>query len=619
MRTLTSAPAAGRHDSSEVVAVSDDAVQSQYNPLPAGNWIRYFVLAPGTTNEPLSCTLHTIELPNRCSFDTNHNDPRNELPFEMLSYAWDTVFSKRTILCDGQPLSITDALYDALVRIRLPTEPRNLWTATICINQRDLKEKGVQVSLMARIHAFAKKTLIWLGPDGGHGDAVASLIKSIGQLGPCGPPMAATDALLNDERWKSFKAMRASPWFLHVWSAQEAGLARVALVMYGTTEFSWTSLCQTDDWISKRGNLVADLHQVAPNWIYQKMVWSKPFLHGSNFLRFPEATRTLHAIDSKDHIYAMLGSPYTRTPHKTIAGTLNRRNGFILEPNYEKSNLDVYYDFATQYLKQIHDMSLLMYVEHDARSLATNLPSWVPQWNRTPSNPLPINVHDLRRDRSQMNTALADAGVLSCRAIILGQIQFSSPSLLLPEGQERISPDTEKPLNQFNELWKRVHELFATRRQYWSDIKDSELLRQFATTLLCGREQAMERRLLQAHRTAYCLRLHQRTGAGDVEVKEMARVAKHGNAEYFDDFASQFYINRKLVACYEAGREYFALVPALTESGDVVGQILGGAHHFVLRRTTKEGHYKIIGGAHVQKLRDPKERETIDDEEIFLC
>lgn len=620
MRSLNnSALGAERHDSSEVIARKGDAVQLQYTPLPAGNWIRYLVLAPGTIADPLSCTVQPIELPNNCSFDANHNDVRNELPFEVLSYAWDTVFSKKTIMCDGKPLAITVALYDALVRIRLPTESRNLWVAAICINQRDMQEKGRQVSLMARIHAFARRTLVWLGPDGGHGDAVASLIKSVGLIGPHGPPMAKSDPLLVDERWKSFKSMRASPWFLHVWGAQEACLGRATLVLYGTTEFSWTSLCRVDDWISKRGKLVADLHQISPNWIYQKMAWSKPFLYGSNFLRFLEATKYLQATNPRDHVYAVLGSPYTRQPNKSVAGTLNCRNGFMLEPDYEKSYLDVYRDFSIQYLKQIHDMSLLMYVEHSAKSLASNLPSWVPQWNQTPSNPLPIHIHDLRRDRSMMNTTLVDNGILSCRAVTIGQIQFSSPSLLPPESQDAISPDTEKTFNQFNELWKRIHELFATRRQFWSDIKDSELLRQFATVLLCGREQAMERRLLQAHRTAYCLRLHQRTRAGEVEVEEMARVAKHGDAKFFDDFSAQFYTNRKFAACYEAGREFFALVPELTEPGDVVCQILGGAHHFVLRKTTKEGHYKIIGGAHVKKLREPKEREPIDDEEILLC
>ncbi|TID27020.1 HET domain-containing protein [Venturia nashicola] len=619
MRSLTN-PARGaeRHDSSEVIARTRDAVQLQYAPLPAENWIRYLVLSPGTITDPLRCTLQSIELPTICSFDAKYNDARNELPFEVLSYAWDTIVSKKTLICNGKPLSITVALYDALIRIRLPTASRNLWVYQICVNQQDVQEKGRQVSLMARIHAFAQRTLVWLGPDGGHGDAVASLVKTIGQSGSCGPPMPKSDPLLTDERWNSFKAMRASPWFLHVWGAQEACLGRATWVLYGTTEFSWSSLCQVDDWISKRGKLVADLHQVTPDWIYQKMAWSKPFLHGSNFLRFLEATKYLQATNPSDHIYAVLGSPYTRQPNKSVAGTLDRRNGFVFEPNYEKSHLEVYRDFAVQYLNQIHDMSLLMYIEHSANSFASALPSWVPQWNQKPSNPLPIHIHDLRRDRSIINSTLGEKGALSCRAIKIGQIQFSSPSLLPPESQDKISPDTEKPINQFNDLWKRIHQLFATRRQFWSDIQDSELLRQFASTLLCGREQAMERRLLQAHRTAYCLRLQQRTGAGEVEVEEMARVAKHGDAKFFDDFAAQFYTNRKFAACYEAGKEFFALVPELAEPGDVVCQILGGAHHFVLRKTASEGYFKIIGGAHVKKLGDPKGREPIDDDEIFL-
>ncbi|QDS69381.1 hypothetical protein FKW77_004508 [Venturia effusa] len=616
MRSLNnSALGAKRHDSVRV----SDAVQPHYTTLPAGNWFRYIVLAPGTITDPLSCTLQPLELPNTCSFDARQDDDKNALPFEVLSYAWDTTFSKKTILCDGKPLAITIALYEALVRIRLPAESRNLWVAAICINQRDMQEKGHQVSLMARIHAFARGTLVWLGPDDGHGDAIASLIKSVGKAGPCGPPMAKSDPFLIDERWKSFQAMRMSPWFLHVWGPQEACLGRATLVLYGRTEFSWASLCQVDDWLSKRGKLVADLHQISLNWIYQKMAWSKPFLHGSNFLRFLEATKYFENTDPSDCVYAMLGSPYTRQPNKSVAGTLNRRNGFMLDPSYDSSYLGVYRDFALQYLQQIHDMSLLMYVEHNAESLVANLPSWIPQWNQRPSNPMPIHIHDLRRDRSILNTTLMEHGILSCRANIVGQIQFTSSSLLPPEAQDRISIDTEKPFNQFNELWKRIHELFATRRQFWSDIKDSELLRQFATTLLCGREQALERRLLQAHRTAYCLRLRERTGAGEVEVEEMARVAKHGDANFFDDFSAQFYTDRKIAACYEAGREFFALVPKLTEPGDVVCQFLGAAHHFVLRKTTKDGHYKLIGGAYVRNLRSHKEMAAVDDVEVFLC
>jgi hypothetical protein len=620
MRSLSSSALDGGHDSSLVIDIATAHVeQYQHTPLPAGNWIRYFVLAPGTITEPMSCRLQAIEIPDGSSFETNYTEARNSLPFEVLSYAWDTSFNDKVIFCDQKPLPVTDALFDALLRIRLPTESRSLWAAAICINELDSNEKEIQVSLMARIHAFSKRTLIWLGPDGGHGDSVASLLKSVGQFSTNGPPLAKSDPMVRDERWKSLKAMRASRWFQHVWGAQEACLGRAALMMYGMTEFSWASLNHVEDWLSKRGKVVSDEYDITPNWIYQNTVWSKPFLSGSNFLRFLEASKFLYATDARDHIYAMLGSPYTRTPNRTLGGTLNRRCGFVFEPNYETSHLGVYHDFSVQYLKQIQNMSLLMYIEHDADSIGSGLPSWVPSWNKAPPNYLPIHIHDLRRDRSQMNTKFVESGVLSFRANILGSIQHSSPTLLPPNSQNTISPDIEKPSNQFHALWKRVHELFATKRQYWSDIKDSELLRQFADTLLCGREQTMERRQLHAHRASYCLRLHQRTGAGEVEVEEMARVAKRGDAEYFDEFLAQFYTQRKFVSCYEAGREYFALVPALTEPGDVVCQILGSTHHFVLRGAMKEGFYKIVGGAHVKRLRDSREREVLTDEEIFLC
>jgi hypothetical protein len=60
-------------------------------------------------------------------------------------------------------LAITKNLHDALLRLRLPTQPRLVWTDAICINQEDIEERGSQVKLMGDIYRFADSVVIWLG------------------------------------------------------------------------------------------------------------------------------------------------------------------------------------------------------------------------------------------------------------------------------------------------------------------------------------------------------------------------------------------------------------------------------------------------------------------------
>ncbi|PMD53878.1 HET-domain-containing protein, partial [Hyaloscypha bicolor E] len=45
--------------------------------------------------------------------------------------------------------------------------PRSLWADAVCINQRDNKEKGHQVALMAKIYSNANCVLVWLGESNG--------------------------------------------------------------------------------------------------------------------------------------------------------------------------------------------------------------------------------------------------------------------------------------------------------------------------------------------------------------------------------------------------------------------------------------------------------------------
>ena len=87
------------------------------------------------------------------------------------------------IICNGETIYITSNLRTALRRFRLLQEPRTLCADSICINQEDLAEKGLQIALMGRIYAKAKRVLIYLGDDhGGHAHAAASLVSELNEM-----------------------------------------------------------------------------------------------------------------------------------------------------------------------------------------------------------------------------------------------------------------------------------------------------------------------------------------------------------------------------------------------------------------------------------------------------
>ena len=127
-------------------------------PLTMPQSIRLLDLSSANPTDPLSGTLRVVDLAT---------SPR----FTALSYAWGEVplsvsAPAPTISCnDGCQVAISPNCCDALLALRrLPGEEElTIWVDAICINQKDGKEKGIQLPLMATIYTFAETAYIWLG------------------------------------------------------------------------------------------------------------------------------------------------------------------------------------------------------------------------------------------------------------------------------------------------------------------------------------------------------------------------------------------------------------------------------------------------------------------------
>lgn len=136
------------------------AGEYQYSPLPARNYIRLLRIHQQDGGGPVTASLTSRRLDD----DIQH--------YTSLSYSWgrnsdgDASLSRHMIV-DSRRLSVTENLYDCLVRLSSSATNDGdgllIWIDAICINQSDVDERNSQVGQMAEIYKRAAALVIWLG------------------------------------------------------------------------------------------------------------------------------------------------------------------------------------------------------------------------------------------------------------------------------------------------------------------------------------------------------------------------------------------------------------------------------------------------------------------------
>lgn len=132
-----------------------------YRPLSvAKSEIRLLEIS-SLDNNIVSCKLNIVSL-------------KDNPTFAALSYVWGDPRLVEDIILDGQVISVTRNLRDALRHIRTswlrhfpdrdPSQFR-LWADAVCINQQDVAERSSQVQQMCSIFESAEVVLAWLGTE----------------------------------------------------------------------------------------------------------------------------------------------------------------------------------------------------------------------------------------------------------------------------------------------------------------------------------------------------------------------------------------------------------------------------------------------------------------------
>src|SRR6266487_217939 len=89
--------------------------------------------------------------------------PTSSVPYEAISYRWDSPNRTQTVEVDGAQLSVTSAVYSILHELSPSSGTRHIWIDSVCINQEDTAEKEKQIPLMTRIYSNAMRVIACLG------------------------------------------------------------------------------------------------------------------------------------------------------------------------------------------------------------------------------------------------------------------------------------------------------------------------------------------------------------------------------------------------------------------------------------------------------------------------
>lgn len=198
----------------------------------------------------------------------------NHERYEALSYTWGSPDQKSfiRILSEGNAdkMGITPNLKAALRQLRDPDKPRLLWIDALCINQKNEKEKSLQVPKMASIYTRAFNVCIWLGEEYQQSDLAVSFIKRMLNLDDF-------DRLVRDENsdteWNALFDLMRRPWFTRRWVVQEIALARTATVYCGREIVPWREFRDAVALFVSRSQDLKKLFQGSkrynhhPNWL----------------------------------------------------------------------------------------------------------------------------------------------------------------------------------------------------------------------------------------------------------------------------------------------------------------------------------------------------------------
>jgi len=393
----------------------DKAAEHFYQPLE--EWqIRILSIEPGKIGNPLVSVLRTVDM----LYDEGVlvHGTRTRLSYEAISYCWGDSRARASLLCNGIRYPVTLEAYRALQHMRFHDEDRHVWLDGVCINQRDAREKAVQVPKMLAIFKKAERVLCWLGQHGSHTRTAVELLGRVGRYDP------SSSKIQRGGTWKlgmvicdrhlerlchGLRELADRPWFERVWVKQEIWAARRVDVYCGDSTISWKDLstalgsfkshCRQHSHANERAMIERELGRLRS--LLRHLPMAAPSQHAAaqmdddrnayleddspldivNVLRRTAGSKCTLA---HDHVYGLLGMSAIKTQDPC------RDHEATLAVSYEQSASEVFQSLAIYLVRRTKLLTFILLegaLSYDKRGGEPplpnlHLPSWTPDWRR---------------------------------------------------------------------------------------------------------------------------------------------------------------------------------------------------------------------------------------------
>lgn len=319
---------------------------------------------------------------------------RKHPPYKAISYAWGNPVDTKVIsvLQHGRQgwLKIPSNLGFALRAVQHDTEFVLVWVDSICINQKDNRDKTQQLSRIPEIYGKAEQVVLWLGVERDNSAKAYKLLYGLTH---------AEFQLSHETDLSSVVSLFDRDYWSRLWVVQEILHAKNILVQCGPRQLSWndyalaSTLFQTErDTLAKiftqvrascdSTRLITSQHELSPLQILTdhgpasiqraRELYSNdsqnPYVYFLNLLRIG---RTKLASDPKDRVYGILGI----LPDKIRAK---------LRVNYLLPVREIYVDVLETLLGSGNIDVICESIHFPSQISNANLPSWVPDWSYDP-------------------------------------------------------------------------------------------------------------------------------------------------------------------------------------------------------------------------------------------
>jgi len=321
----------------------------------------------------------------------------DKLPtYECISYVWGTPSGKETIILYRQKFEVSTNVYEILRQRRARFFSRLIWIDSICINQKDTKERTDQVKLMQTIYGksaqvtmclgnapdadlakmlierlYFQTLLCWANPSDASETIMASYLNGLEENGRATPP-----------EWLALKKLLQNPWFDRCWVVQEFTLASKVLLMYGGHYLDWKALGSLISFFIQEQSTLTSMTFVRDGehtstlpvgfFNAEMMARFRRMYHQNETLQLHKVLRSciaFRATNPRDRVFALQGI--------TEAAKM-------IPIDYELGIEEVLINTAKYFVRRPEALEVLQYAGVGWTEDATGLtvPSWVVDWTR---------------------------------------------------------------------------------------------------------------------------------------------------------------------------------------------------------------------------------------------